>query len=73
MKIEELQRLAGIKKEDHSLGHEISHRGTQLSNYAKKHKIRPGDPDWFKLWFARPHLTGENPTPKLGKSARKDA
>ena len=27
----------------------------------KKKKIQPGSPKWFKLWFAQPGLTGENP------------
>jgi len=39
----------------------ISYTGTEKSKYQKKHKIEPGTKDWFKLWFARPKLTGENP------------
>ena len=27
----------------------------------KKKKIQPGSAKWFKLWFAQPGLTGENP------------
>jgi len=27
--------------------------------YERKHNIRPGDEAWFKLYFAKPHLTGE--------------
>lgn len=23
--------------------------------------IKPGSPEWFRLWFAKPNLTGENP------------
>lgn len=23
--------------------------------------IKPGDPDWFRLWFSKPHITGETP------------
>jgi hypothetical protein len=23
--------------------------------------IKPGSPEWFKLWFAKPELTGEKP------------
>ena len=30
----------------------------------KEHDIKPGTPEWFKLWFAQPRLTGENPMPK---------
>lgn len=24
-------------------------------------KIKPGSDEWFRLWFAKPHLTGEKP------------
>jgi hypothetical protein len=27
----------------------------------KKHDIQPGTPEWFKLWFSKPYLTGEKP------------
>jgi hypothetical protein len=27
----------------------------------KKHNIRPGTDEWFKLWFSKPYLTGEKP------------
>jgi hypothetical protein len=73
MKIEELKKLAGIRAEDHSMGHEMGKRSGELASYAKKHNIKPGDPEWFKLWFAKPHLTGENPTPRSGKHSKKDA
>ena len=30
--------------------------------YAEKEQnIKPGSPEWFRLWFAKPELTGENP------------
>jgi len=38
--------------------------GTEKGEYQKKHDIKPGTDEWFKLWFARPMLTGENPEPK---------
>ena len=37
--------------------------GTEKGEYQRKHNIRPGSDEWFKLWFARPQLTGENPMP----------
>jgi hypothetical protein len=40
------------------------HIGTEKGEYQRKHNIRPGSDEWFKLWFARPQLTGENPMPK---------
>jgi hypothetical protein len=30
----------------------------------KKHDIRPGTEEWFKLWFSLPYLTGEKPIGK---------
>ena len=46
------------------MGENISAIATAKSEYQRKHKIRAGDPEWFKLWFAQPKLTGENPMPK---------
>lgn len=39
----------------------ISHTGTEKGEYQRKNDIQPGTPEWFKLWFSRPQLTGENP------------
>ena len=46
--LEELKVLSGIYK-------------PEKSKYQKKNNIEPGTKEWFKLWFARPKLTGENP------------
>jgi len=62
--IEELKRLAGVDKEQHSMGENLSYIGTKKSEYQRKHNIKPGTQEWFKLWFAQPKLTGENPMPK---------
>ena len=66
MDIQELKRLAGIQSnfEEPSVGENISHTGTEKAEYQRKHNIRPGTDEWFKLWFARPYMTGENPMPK---------
>jgi len=61
--IEELKKLAGVDKEP-SMGENLSYTGTAKSQYQKKHNIKPGTDEWFKLWFAQPKLTGENPMPK---------
>jgi len=42
-------------------GSNISVTADEKSKLAKKHKIKPGTPEWFKLWFSRPYLTGEKP------------
>ena len=66
MNIEELKKLAGVDKpsEETSMGENLSYVGTAKSQYQRKYKIKPGSPEWFKLWFAKPRLTGENPMPK---------
>jgi len=46
------------------VGENVSHSATEKAQYMKKHNIRPGTDEWFKLWFARPYLTGEDPMPK---------
>lgn len=63
---EEIRKLAGIDKETimQSMGENLSYVGTAKAQYQKKHNIKPGTPEWFKLWFAQPKLTGEDPMPK---------
>ncbi len=62
MDADALRKLAGIDKTATSpITGEI---GTDKGEYQRKHNIRPGTDEWFKLWFSRPTLTGENPTPK---------
>ena len=62
--LEELKVLSGIYKpyQPEELKQEnLSSTGTGKSQYHKKHKIAPGTKEWFKLWFSRPKMTGENP------------
>ena len=66
MDLKTLKTLAGIDTSDNqpSIGENLSHTGTEKAQYQRKHNIQPGTDEWFKLWFARPKLTGENPMPK---------
>ena len=65
MNIEELKRLAGVAEQStDSMGENLSYVGSAKSEYMRKHNIKPGTPEWFKLWFAKPKMTGENPMPK---------
>ena len=66
MNIEDLKKLAGVNNlpQEDSVGENLSLIGTKKAEYQRKHKIRPGSDEWFKLWCARPKLTGENPMPK---------
>ena len=63
MDIKDLKRLAGVK-DSPDMGENISHTAQEKAEYQRKHNIRPGDKEWFQLWFAQPKLTGENPMPK---------
>jgi hypothetical protein len=69
MDIQDLRRLAGIdnNSSEPSLGENISHTGTEKAQYMRRHNIQPGTPEWFRLWFALPKLTGENPMPRNNK------
>jgi hypothetical protein len=69
MKIDEiyrLKRLAGIidkdgNKVDDSAESNVSIVGSEKGKYQREKGIRPGTPEWFKLWFSKPYLTGEKP------------
>lgn len=65
--IEELRTLAGISNravmQEYKgfSGSNISVTGNEKGELMKKHNIRPGTEEWFRLWFARPYLTSEKP------------
>lgn len=69
MDLQTLKILAGVTatNSEPSVGENVSHTGTEKAEYQRKHNIRPGTDEWFRLWFARPYLTGENPMPKKHK------
>ena len=29
--------------------------------HQNEHNVQPGSPEWFRLWFSKPYLTGEKP------------
>lgn len=65
--IEELKVLAGIRNRPVMQeykgfpGSNISVTGNEKGELMRKHNIRPGTEEWFKLWFSKPYLTGEKP------------
>ena len=67
MDIDTLRTLAGIRNiasmspVDMGQGSNISITGTEKAELQREHKIEPGTQEWFKLWFAKPYLTGEKP------------
>lgn len=68
--LEQLRRLAGInefKGYTPYEGSNISITGMEKQQLEKKHKIKPGTPEWFQLWFSKPYLTGEPPVTFKGR------
>ena len=65
--IQQLKTLAGIgnravmQEYKGYPGSNISVTGNEKGELMKKHDIRPGTEEWFKLWFSKPYLTGERP------------
>jgi hypothetical protein len=65
--IQQLKLLAGISNRAVMQeykgfpGSNISVTGNEKGELMKKHDIRPGTEEWFKLWFSKPYLTGEQP------------
>lgn len=58
--LDDLKKLAGIN-ENTSFGEEMSERATNLGQIQRERNIQPGTDEWFRLWFAKPKLTGEKP------------
>ncbi len=56
--LDELRQLAGLKKKEDTLEN-LSISGNEKAQMMKKYNIKPGTEDWFKLWFSKPKLTGE--------------
>lgn len=65
--IQQLKLLAGIgnravmQEYQGYPGSNISVTGNEKGELMKKHDIRPGTEEWFRLWFSKPYLTGETP------------
>lgn len=50
--------FAGYRPYD---GSNITITGNEKAQIMKENDIKPGTPEWFKLWFSKPYLTGEKP------------
>ncbi len=64
MNLDDLRVLAGVNKFKGLQvyeGSNVSITGDEKGKLMKKHNIKPGTPEWFKLWFSMPYLTGEKP------------
>lgn len=44
-----------------SYGESFGQAGQEKADLMREHNIKPGTPEWFKLWFSLPYMTGEKP------------
>ena len=63
MDIADLQHLAGIRNKftgysEYQLEENPSETATELKKKEKAMGLKPGDPDWFRLWFSKLYMTG---------------
>jgi len=62
MDISTLKRLAGINEfkgyTEYVLDENPSETAAALKKKEKAMGLKPGDKDWFKLWFSKPYMTG---------------
>jgi hypothetical protein len=61
MNLNDLKKLAGvdvIRNDNNQSLENISHTAQALKDKEKRLGLKPGDPEWFKLWFSRPYMTG---------------
>ena len=61
MNIERLKELAGVNEykgyTEYTLEN-TSKTANELKKKEKKNNIKPGDKEWFELWFSKPYMTG---------------
>ena len=58
MSLDELKRLSGV---DEASKKAAVVTQANKAQYMVENNIKPGTKEWFKLWFAQPNITGENP------------
>lgn len=57
-----MQYLAGLGYNpsiNETIDKNITHTAAENARIMKEKNIKPGTPEWFKLWFSLPYLTGE--------------
>ena len=61
MTLNELKKLAGVdvvRNDNEQSLENMTHTAQALKDKERKMGIKPGDQEWFKLWFSRPYLSG---------------
>ena len=59
--LEYIKKLAGVNEfkgyTEYTLEN-MSQTASELKKKEKANNIKPGDPEWFELWFSMPYMTG---------------
>ena len=61
MTLDELKRLAGVdvvRNDNHQTLENMSHTAQELKDKERKLGVKPGDKEWFELWFSQPKMQG---------------
>jgi hypothetical protein len=61
MTLDELKKLAGVnvvRNDNEQSLENMSHTAQELKDKERKLGIKPGDKEWFELWFRRPYMQG---------------
>ena len=63
--LDDLKRLSGSGKVTGEYAYTPLHElAAKKQQYMRENNIKPGDKAWFKLMFAKTHITGEDPFSK---------
>ena len=59
--LERIKKLAGVNEfkgyTEYTLEN-MSQTADAIKKKEKKNNIKPGDKEWFELWFSKPYMTG---------------
>lgn len=74
MNLDELRKLAGINEfkgyTEYTLEN-ISDAANSNARKMRKDNIKPGDEEWFELWFGLPKMQGQTNMPKGFRGRKK--
>ena len=62
--LEYLKQLAGVnefkgyKEYNPDTVENMSQTASEIKQVERDKNIKPGDPEWFELWFSKPYMTG---------------
>ena len=60
--LEHIKKLAGVNEfkgyTEYQIDENSSITAAGIKKKEKKLGLKPGDPEWFKLWFSKPYMTG---------------